>query len=276
MFHDGDDIFDTTFDVDSIPDEEISPYLVRSPLEMDEHRGREVKGQVNDLEEDAKDETEEIVRGFILEKGIINEEHEKEKREIINSLMKDREELIEKFKKQVVDVEKRLNKNEEDGDKRKDYDTKKLENRLPLYVRLDGSNIIGAEDLLSRLQFEDRFESEKDTLERNLRNEKRLLKDRLELECERKLQLKTRKFESTVEELRAKIKDLRLENNRLGKELKNKELETKSRIAELKSRWSGEKARFDMEKYKMRNELEKELEKEMDSQRRIMKKCWPS
>ena len=268
MLYDGDDVFDTTFDVDSIPGEEISPYLVRSPLEMnDERRTGEVKGLENDFEEDAKDVTEEIVRGFILEKGIINEEHEKEKREIINSLMKDREELIEKFKRQVMEVEKKLNKHEEDGGKQGDLGTKKSERRLPLYIRLDERNVIGAEGLLSRLQFEDRFESEKDTLERNLRDEKRLLKDRLEMECERKLQFETRRFQSTVEDLRAKIKELRLENNRLGKELKNKELETKSRIAELKSRWSGEKARFDMEKYKIRNELERELGKEMDLQR---------
>ena len=267
MLHDRDDAFDTTFDVDSIPVEEGSLYFARSPLEMEERRARVSRDQEDDFEVDEKDETEEIVRGFILEKGIINEEHEKEKRELIDSLMKDREELIEKFKKQVMEVEKRLNKTEEDGHKQRDFGASKSHGDMPLYIRLGKRNIIGADDFLARLKYEDKFESEKDTLERNLRDEKRLLKGRMELECERKLQVETRRFESAMEGLRSTIKELRLENKRLGKEVKDKELEMNSKITEMKSRLSNEKAKFDTEKYMIRNELERKHEVEIDSLR---------
>ena len=265
MLRNGDDIFDTTYDVDSIPSEEISQYLVRSPLEMEDRRA---KDDDEDFAVNPKDETEEIVRGFILEKGIINEEHEKEKKEIIESLMKEREELIEKFKKQLMDVERKVKKSDEIGHKqRRNSVTTRTEKGTPMYIRLDKKSIIGAEDLLSRLQYDDRLESEKDTMERNLRDEKRLLRDRLELECQRKLQLETRRFEASTEDLRRVIKDLRLENSRLGKELANKELETKSRIAELKSLFNNEKAKFDMEKYNVKTEMERRHQKEIDLQR---------
>ena len=265
MLRNGDDIFDTTYDVDSIPSEEISPYLVRSPLEMEDRRA---KNHDVEFTVDPKDETEEIVRGFILEKGIINEEHEKEKKEIIEGLMREREELIEKFKMQLLDVEKKVKKSDEVGHKQgRNSVSARTDKGAPMYIRLDKRNIIGAEDLLSRLQYDDRLESEKDTLERNLRDEKRLLRDRLELECQRKLQLETRRFEASSEDLRRVVKDLRLENSRLGKELANKELETKSRIAELKSHFNNEKAKFDMEKYNIRTEIERRHQKEMDLQR---------
>ena len=266
MLNDEGNIYDTTFDVDSIPDEDIGPYLMRSPTTMEARTAGEAIDQ-EDFETEAKDETEEIVRGFILEKGIINEEHEKEKQEIIESLMKDREELIEKFKKQVMDIENKINKNEKDDYDKTKYGSSKSERRgVPLYVRLDRSNIISAEDFLSKLQLEDKFESEKDTLERSFRDEKRLLRDRLELECEKKMQLETRRFESTVEDLTRTIKELRLENSRFRKELKNRDLETKSKNAEMKSRWSNDKAKFEMEKYKIRDELERKYEKEMEAQ----------
>lgn len=261
---------DTSFDIESIPDENISPYLMRSPqFVMNESPTQGLTDRDDDAETRTKDETEEIVRGFILEKDIINEEHEKQKKEIIESLLKDREELIEKFKQQIKDIERKIDRN--DRGKALPVDAAMPKREVPLYIRLDKRNVISAEDFLSRIQLEDKFESEKDTLERSFRDEKRLLKDRLELEWDRKLQLESRRFESTVEDLTGKIRVLQIENRRLEKELEKRESELKSRTDDFKSRLINERNKiflnYDEEKSRLKDKLERKHEKEMVSQR---------
>ena len=269
-----DDYFsDTIIDVESISDEDIIPYLIQSPQEgMDESKMEEQENGEGDLRTETKDETEEIVRGFILEKDIINQEHEKEKKELVECLMSEREDLIEKFKKQVRDIEKRIGKNEKGRKKPLELDAAKSEKGVPpLYIRLDRGDVISADEFMSRLKLEDKFESERDILERSFRDEKRLLKDRLQLEWDRKSHLESQRFESTVDDMARAIKKLRMENARLAKKLESRNSELKSRIEEGKSQWTHDKSQlvsnFQAEKLKLRETLERRHEKEMDSQR---------
>ena len=282
---------DTTDDVASIPDESLRPYLVRSPRYSEGNAEESsVKHKQGDMGSESKDETEEIIRGFLLEKDIISQEHQKEKEELVDSFMKDRDELIGKFRKQVSNIERKLNREQDtrdrpkksgsgsraakvaDGTTRVPHGATKVSNgrarvhneTTPIYIRLDEGNVISAEEFLMKVKLEDKYDIERDTLERSFRDEKRLLKEKLELDYVRKLQHERLQHDAMVEDLRITIKELKADKSLLERELR-------SRAEELKGRWNSAKgkleANFIVEQRELKDTLERKHAREMELQR---------
>ena len=282
---------DTTDDVASIPDESLRPYLVRSPRYSEGNAEESsLKHKQGDMGSESKDETEEIIRGFLLEKDIISQEHQKEKEELVDSFMKDRDELIGKFRQQVSNIERKLNKEQDtrdrpkksgscsraakvaDGTSRVPHGATRVSNggarvhneTTPIYIRLDEGNVISAEEFLMKLKLEDKHDIERDTLERSFRDEKRLLKEKLELDYIRKLQHERLQHDAMVEDLRIAIKELKADKSLLERELR-------SRGEELKGRWNSAKgkleANFIVEQRELKDTLERKHAKEMELQR---------
>lgn len=275
---------DTTDDVASLPDESLRPYLVRSPRysEGNAEESR-LKHKQRDMGSESKDETEEIIRGFLLEKDIISQEHQKEKEDLVDSFMKDRDELIGKFRRQVSDIERKLNKEEDTRDRPKKSGSGSRAARVahgttrvahgatrasnetnPIYIRLDEGNVISAEEFLMKLKVEDKHDIERDTLERSFRDEKRLLKEKLELDYIRKFQHERLQHDAMIEDMRIAIKELKADKSHLERELR-------SRGEELKGRWNSAKgkleANFIVEQRELKDTLERKHAKEMESQR---------
>ncbi|XP_065068892.1 uncharacterized protein LOC135694132 isoform X2 [Rhopilema esculentum] len=284
MLEGGDPEFlsDTTSDVESIPEETVRRNMASSPKEAakSSHFGKtrpnayELKG--GRLE--TRDDTEEIIRGFILEKDILKEEHKKEKEEIVDSLIKDRNELIDKFRKRVSELERKIGNDQGESSRPKDSGIYMTDKGMPIYIKMDKNNVISAEEFLSRLRLEDKYETEKDTLERSFRDERRLLKDKLEFDYNSKLQQESSKFRLAVDDLRRTITNLKHENRRLESELKNKEQESNVKELEMKSKFKTMKANLETssfnEKIAIREKFEEKYAKEMDVQRERYEKIF--
>ena len=275
MLEDGDSefLFDTTNDVESIPEETVRRNMASSPKEAAKgsHFGKTRPYELKGGRLETKDDTEEIIRGFILEKDILKEEHKKEKEEIVDSLIKDRNELIEKFRKRVSELERKIGNDQGESSRPKDSGIYMTDKGMPIYIRMDKSNVISAEEFMSRLRLEDKYETEKDTLERSFRDERRLLKDKLEFDYNSKLQQESSRFRFAVDDLRRTITNLKHENRKLESELKNNEQESKVKELDMKSKFKTMKANLESssfnEKIAIREELEEKYAKEMDVQR---------
>ncbi len=218
-----------------------------------------------------QDERDEIVRGFIIEKDYINQEHEKEKEEIVDSFIQEREELIDKFNKKVAEIEEKFHKTQQNPSKASKPTTKRPKfvrnytttNGVPLYLNFGGENLT-AEEFLSNFQLEEKYEHEHDGLERSYRDEKRNLKDRQDLECEKKLQRQKLKYESMIDDFKRIVKDLKFEKEFLEKEYQKKTEDWKSLFEE---RRRGLESKYQIEQNHLRDSLEVKHNNAMAMQR---------
>eukprot|EP00794_Sanderia_malayensis_P016174 gene16174-17799_t len=180
--------------------------------------------------EEGEEEKEQLMRGFILEKDFISQEHEKEKEDIINSFVEEREDLIEKFNEKVTELEHKFHAKHSQAQNKPRRRPKLSEGfestrSLPFNLNFGGENLKSAEEFLSTYQLKEDFDVEQDGLERSNRDEKRHLREKMQLEFEKKLQNQKFVYETTIEDLKRMIRDLKYEMDNLKRMLKEKRKE---------------------------------------------------
>ena len=240
----------------------------------------------SDLEINFENEKQDIIKGFIIEKKIINQDHERDKKNLINRFVKEREIILKDFQKQLEKIESRLLDSSKTNSGCKDNpDLKQLHSIEPftrslnadklfweqkpqqqtpkqnfeasekrLFVRLDGSRTIRPEEFISNFEMEEKLESEKESLERSFRKEKERIRDILELEYERKFLREKLAHENEIKSLHSDIDHL--------KDLRN----------EVGSLWKGQASKLEAQFQNERMELEKHYIEEIERVKRKLER----
>ena len=207
------------------------------------------------MEDNFESEKNDIVKGFMLEKRILNKEHEKEKKDLVSNFVKEREHLLNSFQDQVQQIEQKMKEQRTNenvisvGNEPRQFSeaTNSLPNKL--LIRVDG-NRINPEEFLSSIELEEKFESEKDNIEKNFRKEKVRIKDKFELQYEKKLLRERHKHQCEIKELQTDIQNL--------KNLKH----------EVAAMWKQQASKIELEFHKERTALENHYRIEKESLRR--------
>ena len=270
---------DTAADVDDISRElsdnfykkYTSGSLVNQFQEMKEELEMSFDKQRTGLEENFETEKNDIVQGFMLEKRILNKEHEKEKSELVSSFVKQREEMLNSFRVQVKQIEQKMEEQRSTDESRQAETNYSLQRStdgvlsvaneprgftetnysLPnkVLIRVDGNRLTPAE-VLSTIELEEKFENEKDSIEKHFRKEKERIKEKIELECEKKLLREKHKHHREIRELQSDIEKL------------------KSLKYEVAVMWKQQASKIEHEFHKERSELENHYRLENETLRK--------
>ena len=233
---------------------------------MDRDKRLVQKGPKNSLE----NEKDSIMKGFMIEKQLMSREHEREKELLIDDFTKDRHKLIDKFRGQLEEIEEKLDrKNGYDAE----YDGESPTNKMntagrkgpgAIFLKLNGDKVVTPEGFLSMLDLEDKYENDKEKLERNFRKEKRELKEKLEEDYERKLQAERFRYDFLLDEIQRDANDLKAQKRELQTQLKQ---QNKNLDRELSRKRSELEAKVFSEKDALGRKLEEKHLKELQIQK---------
>ena len=246
-----------------------------------------------ELTETFENEKSDIMKGFILEKRILSSEHDKEKKDLISNFVAERQRMLESFQQQVRDIEQKMSSTTAgNSSKPMTSTTGKLNgatthqhqhqissSRLPekvfdlsvdgkqrsevngkLLIKVEGDRILTPEQFLSAMELEERFESEKEIIEKSFRKEKHQLKDKLEVEFSRKLLREKEKHERDMAALHSEIDKLRNSKNDISGMCKSQESNY------FKEQRLAMERHYSEENEKMRRRLEERNESKLSAQ----------
>jgi len=223
-----------------------------------------------EMTETFENEKSDIVKGFILEKRILSREHKQEKQDLISNFVKERQNMLDHFQKQVKDIEQKMTHTESKttfaensvnsekafnltNESRRKYEAHSSPKKsMPgkLMIKVEGDRILTPDQFLSAMELEERFESEKEVIEKSFRKEKHNLKDKLEVEYSRKLLHEKEKHDREILTLRQEIDKLR---------------NLKHEVADV---WKTQASQLESEFFKERSALERHHSEEKDTLRR--------
>ncbi|XP_057317549.1 repetitive organellar protein-like isoform X2 [Hydractinia symbiolongicarpus] len=209
------------------------------------------------IEEYYENEKSDIIKGFMLEKKMLNEEHDKEKRNLIQSFIKERQKLLQSFQKQVKDVKVKMRKSSQESESiftSVGSEARPRDESQPskLLIRVGGNRIVTPEEFLATLEIEDRVEKEKETIEKMFRKEKDRIKEKLEIDYERKLLREKQKHDNELRSLKSEVENL------------------KGLKFEVASVWKQQASKIETGFQKERSELERYYKEEGENLRKIL------
>lgn len=213
-----------------------------------------------ELTENFENEKSDIVKGFILEKKVLNREHEKEKQGLISNFVQERQKMLESFQQQVQDIEQKMSSNDNESvfnvtnESRTKTTAATKDIRSPqagkLLIRVGGDRILTPEQFLSAMELEEKFESEKELIEKSYRKEKSKLREKLEVEYERKYLREKQSHDAELMGLHKEIDKL--------KNLKH----------EVTDMWKHQACKLEAEFFRERSALEKHFAEEKENLRK--------
>ena len=264
----------------------------------------QVEGQENHSDENYRQEIEDIVRGFIIEKDILAQTHEEEinrmkrrfdleRKQLLKQLEMDKEQMIEasritdtvanaevsfavldtlasdagrlhSFSESSADVQQssslqRRSNGSHDID---EVDSNLIREIAEVYLRINSGTLTG--QMRPDLDLEDKYEREREVLERSFQLEKRELKRKLEEDCHHRLEQERIKYEGNLAELKTTISELQWQKR-----------EAENRMRHEKEKWemNSERDKNDTEKrhlqllHDTRRKLEEKHSNELEKQR---------
>jgi len=264
----------------------------------------QVEGQENHSEENYRQEIEDIVRGFIIEKDILAQTHEEEinrmkrrfdleRKQLLKQLEMDKEQMIEasritdtvantevsfavsdtfasdagrlhSFSESSADVQRsssfqRRSNGDHDID---EVDSNLIREIAEVYLRINNGTLTG--QMRPELDLEDKYEREREVLERSFQLEKRELKRKLEEDCHHRLEQERIKYEGNMAEMKTTISELQWQKR-----------EAENRLRHEKEKWemNVERDKNDTEKrhlqllHDTRRKLEEKHSNELEKQR---------
>ena len=245
-----------------------------------------------ELTETFENEKSDIVKGFILEKRILSTEHTKEKKDLISNFVAERQRMLESFQRQVKDIEQKMSStataagnsskpmssstvNKESISHQHQQNSSRLPEKVfdlsvdgkqrsemngKLLIKVEGDRILTPEQFLSAMELEERFESEKEIIEKSFRKEKHQLKDKLEVEFSRKLLREKERHERDMATLHLEIDKLRNSKNDISGMCKSQESNF------FKEQRSAMERHYSEENEKLRRRLEERNESKLSAQ----------
>ena len=268
----------------------------------------DTEGQSKQTEENCRQEIEDIVRGFLIEKDIMAQSHEEEinrmkqrfdleRRQLLERLEIDKGQMISASRisesADVLNAEGHFAASEvlisdagrtqsltealmddrnrfRSGSKRRlnsGYDMDEVDSGLireiaEVYLRINNSALTS--QMRPDLDLEDKFEREKEVLERSFHLEKREMRRNLEEECHHKMEQERMKYEASITELKATVSELQWQKR-----------EADNRMRHEKEKWemTVEREKNDTEKrhaqfiHDIRRKLEDKHSSELEKQR---------
>ena len=264
----------------------------------------QVEGQENHSYENYRQEIEDIVRGFIIEKDILAQTHEEEinrmkrrfdleRKQLLKQLEMDKEQMIEasritdtianaevsfavsdtlasdagrphSFSESSADVQRsssfqRRSNGSHDID---EVDSDLIREIAEVYLRINSGTLTG--QMRPELDLEDKYEREREVLERSFQLEKRELKRKLEEDCHHRLEQERIKYEGNLAEMKTTISELQWQKR-----------EAENRMRHEKEKWemNSERDKNDTEKrhlqllHDTRRKLEEKHSSELEKQR---------
>ena len=264
----------------------------------------QVDGQENHSDENYRQEIEDIVRGFIIEKDILAQTHEEEinrmkrrfdleRKQLLKQLEMDKEQMIEasritdtvanaevsfavsdtfasdagrlhSFSESSTDVQRsssfqRRSNGDHDID---EVDSNLIREIAEVYLRINSGTLTG--QMRPELDLEDKYEREREVLERSFQLEKRELKRKLEEDCHHRLEQERIKYEGNMAEMKTTISELQWQKR-----------EAENRLRHEKEKWemNVERDKNDTEKrhlqllHDTRRKLEEKHSNELEKQR---------
>ena len=247
-----------------------------------------------ELTETFENEKSDIVKGFILEKRILSTEHSKEKKDLISNFVAERQRMLESFQQQVKDIEQKMSSTS--GNSKPMTSQQQNSSCLPekvfdlsvdgkwrnksndfspeaksvtpgkLLIKVEGDRILTPEQFLSAMELEERFESEKEIIEKSFRKEKHQLKDKLEVEFSRKLLREKEKHERDISALHSEIDKLRNVKHEFSGMWKSQASQLESDL--FKEQRSAMERHYCEENNKLRQRLEERNESKLATQQK--------
>lgn len=263
----------------------------------------QVEGQENHSDENCRQEIEDIVRGFIIEKDILTQTHEEEisrmkrrfdleRKQLLKQLEMDKEQMIEasritdtvanevsfavsdtfapdagqlhSFSESSADVQRSSSfQRRSNGDHNIDeVDSNLIREIAEVYLRINNGTLTG--QMRPELDLEDKYEREREVLERSFQLEKRELKRKLEEDCHHRLEQERIKYEGNLAEMKTTISELQWQKR-----------EAENRLRHEKEKWemNAERDKNDTEKrhlqllHDTRRKLEEKHSNELEKQR---------
>ena len=263
----------------------------------------QVEGQENHSDENCRQEIEDIVRGFIIEKDILAQTHEEEisrmkrrfdleRKQLLKQLEMDKEQMIEasritdtvanevsfavsdtfapdagqlhSFSENSADVQRSSSfPRRSNGDHNIDeVDSNLIREIAEVYLRINSGTLTG--QMRPELDLEDKYEREREVLERSFQLEKRELKRKLEEDCHHRLEQERIKYEGNMAEMKTTISELQWQKR-----------EAENRLRHEKEKWemNAERDKNDTEKrhlqllHDTRRKFEEKHSNELEKQR---------
>ena len=228
------------------------------------------EGQENEhTDENYRQEIEDIVRGFIIEKDILAQSHEEEisrmkrrfdleRKQLLKQLEMDKEQMIEasrisesvanevsfaasdtfisdtcqlhSFSENSADAQRlgSFHRRSNGGHGIDEVDSNLIQEIAEVYLRINNGALTS--QMRPELDLEDKYEREREALERSFQLEKRELKRKLEEDCHRRLEQERIKYEGNMAEMKTTISELQWQKreaeNRLRHEKEKWEMNT--------------------------------------------------
>ena len=213
----------------------------------EKHTAEEREGQENNKDESFRQEIEDIVRGFIIEKDILAQSHEEEinrmkqrfdleRKQLLKQLEMEKEQMIEASR--IGDSEKEVSfalsnafvseagrmqsfphssgegnqfvsgfhRQSNGGLDIDDVDSNLIREIAEVYLRINNGTLTS--QMRPELDLEDKYEREREALERSFHLEKREIKRKLEEDCYRRLEQVRIKYEGNIADLKTTISEL--------------------------------------------------------------------
>lgn len=254
-------------------------------------------------EENYRQEIEDIVRGFIIEKDILAQSHEEEinrmkkrfdleRRQLLKQLEMDKEQMIEasrisesaanevtfavsdtfvsdagrlhSFCESSADAQRlgSFYRRSNGGHDIDEVDSNLIREIAEVYLRINNGALTS--QMRPELDLEDKYEREREALERSFQLERRELKRKLEEDCHRRLEQERIKYEANMAEMKTTISELQWQKR-----------ETENRLRHEKETWemNTEREKNDTEKrhlqvlHETRRKLEEKHSGELEKQR---------
>lgn len=211
------------------------------------HTAEKREGQESNKDESFRQEIEDIVRGFIIEKDILAQSHEEEinrmkqrfdleRKQLLKQLEMGKEQMIEASR--IGDSEKAVSfalsnafvseagrmesfshssgegnqfvsgfhRQSNGGLDIDDVDSDLIREIAEVYLRINNGTLTS--QMRPELDLEDKYEIEREALERSFHLEKRELKRKLEEDCYRRLEQERIKYEANIADLKTTISEL--------------------------------------------------------------------
>lgn len=213
----------------------------------EKHTAEEREGQENNKDESFRQEIEDIVRGFIIEKDVLAQSHEEEinrmkqrfdleRKQLLKQLEMEKEQMIEASR--IGESEKEVSfalsnafvseagrmqsfphssgegnqfvsgfhRQSNGGLDIDDVDSNLIREIAEVYLRINNGTLTS--QMRPELDLEDKYEREREALERSFHLEKRELKRKLEEDCYRRLEQERIKYEGNIADLKTTISEL--------------------------------------------------------------------
>lgn len=268
----------------------------------------DTEGQSKKTEENCRQEIEDIVRGFLIEKDIMAQSHEEEINRMKQRFDLERGQLLERLEIDkgqmisaarisesagVLNAEGHFAASEvlisdagrtqsltealmddrnrfRSGSKRRlncGYDMDEVDSSLireiaEVYLRINNSALTS--QMRPELDLEDKFEREKEVLERSFQLEKREMRRNLEEECHHKMEQERMKYEASIAELKATVSELQWQKREADNRMRHENEKWEMTVEREKNDTEKRHAQFI---HDIRRKLEDKHSSELEKQR---------